>query len=364
MTHVIYRVVFICIKNNILLICLPAPSSHILQPLDIGVYCYVKRVWRKLLQQFYAETKFSNLSKERFSKLQAKLFSSSEVFTRTQIVTGFQNTSLFPLDISQIDQSKLQIANTFETPSSQPEPSSSQPPESMKEPPSLLAPGTTPSQPLLPESISTTSSISMCRIASASKSAPKSTRLQTTFNSVVTPAIQKEIQREVEKQLQSAQSLAAALQQMFCIQQVDTKKRKNVDLPRFEGECLNKPKILERLKGAESKKAAKQAKKQRKLGFNDEQQITQATIATPTTITAANQLKCKKCRNVLCEASSSQYMEWNQCENSKCEVWLCQTCISKRYVKGAEFYCTKKCRKSDNSTQPLVLLNNSTSSQE
>ena len=277
MTHVTYRVVLICIKNNILLICLPAHLSHILQPLDVGVYCHVKRVWRKLLQQFYAETKFSNLSKECFSQLQAKLFSSGEVFTHTQIVTGFQNTGLFPLDISKIDQSKLQIANTFETPSSQPEPSLSQPPESMKESPSLLASGTTPSQPQLSESISATSSNSICRIALASKSAPKSTRLQKTFNSVVTLAIQKEIQKEVEKQLESAESLAAALQQMFRIQHVDTKKQKNVDVPRFKGQCLNKPEILERLKGAESKKAAKQAKKQCKLSFNDEQQINQAT---------------------------------------------------------------------------------------
>ena len=152
----------------------------------------------------YFETKFRNLSKECFTQLQAKLFSSCEVYTRAQIVTGFQNTGLFTTDISKNDQSKLQIANTFETPPSQPEPLSSQPPESMKEPPSLLAP----SQPLLSESISTTSSISICRIASASKSALKSTRLETTFNSVITPVIQK----EVEKQLQSAQSLAAALQ--------------------------------------------------------------------------------------------------------------------------------------------------------
>ena len=143
MTHVTYRVVLICIENNILLICLPAHSSHILQPLDVGVYCHVKRVWRKLLQQFYAETKFSNLSKECFSYLQKKLFSSGEVFTRTQIVTMYQNTGLFPLDIHKIDQSKLQIANTFETPSSEPEPSSSQQPESMIVPSPNLAPGTT-----------------------------------------------------------------------------------------------------------------------------------------------------------------------------------------------------------------------------
>ena len=95
---------------------------------------------------------------------------------------------------------------------------------------------------------------------------------------------------------------------MFRIQHLDTKKRKNVDVPRFKGECLNKPEILQRLKGAENKKAAKQAKKQRTLSFNDKQQICQATTVTATTITAANQLKCKKCRKVLGEASSSQYM--------------------------------------------------------
>ena len=124
-THVTYRVVLICIENHVLLICLLAHSSHILQPLDVGVYSHVKRVWRILLQQFYAERKFRKLSKECFSQLQAKLFSSGEVFTRTRIVTGFQNTDLLPIDINKIDQPKLHIANMFETPSPQPEPSSS-----------------------------------------------------------------------------------------------------------------------------------------------------------------------------------------------------------------------------------------------
>ncbi|XP_065663070.1 uncharacterized protein LOC136085692 [Hydra vulgaris] len=104
----------------------------------------------------------------------------------------------------------------------------------------------------------------------------------------------KEIQKEVEKQLQSAKSLAEALQQMFRIQHIDRKKRKNVDVPRFEGECFNKPEILERLKDTESKKAAKQVKKQHKLSSNGEQQINQAT--SPTKILAANQFKRKKCQ--------------------------------------------------------------------
>nr|XP_047127680.1 THAP domain-containing protein 1-like [Hydra vulgaris] len=155
--------------------------------------------------------------------------------------------------------SKLQISNTFETLRSEPESSSSQQSESMIVPSLNLALETTLPQPLPSESTPTTSSISICHKTSAPKSSQKSPCLQITFNTAVTQAIQKEIQKEVAKQLQSAQSLGSALQQRFRIQHVHTKKRKNVDVPIFKEECLNKPEILERLKDAESKKAAKQA---------------------------------------------------------------------------------------------------------
>ena len=67
---------------------------------------YVKRDWRRLLTEFYTATYFNDLTKESFIKLQAKLFSSGDAFNRTQIIAGFQNTGLFPLDISKINQSK------------------------------------------------------------------------------------------------------------------------------------------------------------------------------------------------------------------------------------------------------------------
>ena len=53
-THVTLKVIEICQKNNVSLLCLPAHSSHILQPLDVGVYCHVKKVWRTILQEYYA----------------------------------------------------------------------------------------------------------------------------------------------------------------------------------------------------------------------------------------------------------------------------------------------------------------------
>ncbi|XP_065662690.1 uncharacterized protein LOC136085323 [Hydra vulgaris] len=41
--HIALEAVFLCKKLNIILICLPEHSSHILQPLDRGVYCHVKQ---------------------------------------------------------------------------------------------------------------------------------------------------------------------------------------------------------------------------------------------------------------------------------------------------------------------------------
>ncbi|XP_065658203.1 uncharacterized protein LOC136082711 [Hydra vulgaris] len=49
--------VLLCWENNIILICLPAHSSHILQPLDRGVYCHIKRVWKAVLTKYYKDTK-------------------------------------------------------------------------------------------------------------------------------------------------------------------------------------------------------------------------------------------------------------------------------------------------------------------
>jgi hypothetical protein len=44
--HKTFQAVEICLLNNIVLICLPTHSSHILQPLYVGVFCHVKKVWR------------------------------------------------------------------------------------------------------------------------------------------------------------------------------------------------------------------------------------------------------------------------------------------------------------------------------
>jgi hypothetical protein len=112
-THVTIKAVETCKNNNIRLICLPAHSSHILQPLDVGVYCHVKKTWKKIISDYYATTKCKNLDKENFPPLIKKLYENNDAFTRLHAIAGFENTGFYPLDKNNIDKNKLRIAQTF-----------------------------------------------------------------------------------------------------------------------------------------------------------------------------------------------------------------------------------------------------------
>jgi hypothetical protein len=115
-SHLSLSAIELCLNNNITMICLPAHSSHILQPLDVGVYGHVKKVWREILQQYYFDTNAQKLDKENFAPLLRKLHESSKAFTVLHAVAGFQNTGLYPINKSTIDQTKLSIAETFAAP--------------------------------------------------------------------------------------------------------------------------------------------------------------------------------------------------------------------------------------------------------
>ena len=112
-THITLQAIELCIKNQIRLICLSAHSSYILQPLDVGVYCHVKDVWRSILQEFCRSTGYQNLDKLNFPTLLKKLYSSPKYFTSSHAISGFKKTGLFPLNIANIDKKKLEIAQTF-----------------------------------------------------------------------------------------------------------------------------------------------------------------------------------------------------------------------------------------------------------
>ena len=77
-SHLSLTAIEVCIENNITMLCLPAHSSHILQPLDVGVYGHVKKEWRTILQDYYFNSRAEKLDKENFAPLLKKLYDSKK----------------------------------------------------------------------------------------------------------------------------------------------------------------------------------------------------------------------------------------------------------------------------------------------
>lgn len=85
-SHISMRTIDEALKNDIILLCLPAHSSHLLQPLDVGVFKTVKQVWRQELNNFYKNNKYKTVSKAIFPSLIKKVY--SEGFTPNNAKSG------------------------------------------------------------------------------------------------------------------------------------------------------------------------------------------------------------------------------------------------------------------------------------
>ena len=91
--------------RNIHLVCLPAHTSHILQPMDVGVYGPMKATWRKVLKQYNTSTRAANVTKEEFPSLLSQLWTQSVYLEH--ISAGFRACGLHPLNSGAIPQYKI-----------------------------------------------------------------------------------------------------------------------------------------------------------------------------------------------------------------------------------------------------------------
>ena len=84
-----------CKKNAIVCLCMPAHASHLLQPLDVGVFGLLKRAYRKLLEKRMIAGN-NHIDKEDFLSLYPP--ACAKVFTPDNICKGFAGAGLKPLD--------------------------------------------------------------------------------------------------------------------------------------------------------------------------------------------------------------------------------------------------------------------------
>ena len=78
---------------------MPAHTSHLLQPLDVGVFRPLKRAYRKLVKEMMMAGN-NHIDKEDFLYLYPTAHKA--VFTQQNICNGFAGAGLNPLNIDQV----------------------------------------------------------------------------------------------------------------------------------------------------------------------------------------------------------------------------------------------------------------------
>ena len=73
-SHVSLELIKLARDNNIHLLCLPHNNTHIMQPLDVGLFAVLKKHWRKILKEYQLQTKGGKECKETFPKLLTSLW--------------------------------------------------------------------------------------------------------------------------------------------------------------------------------------------------------------------------------------------------------------------------------------------------
>ena len=113
-SHISAGFIRYCIDNKIVLFLLPPHSSHLLQPLNVGVFGPVKAAMSLLLGKLYA-TEISRLQKIEWLENYIKAHSKSIV--ERNILGGWRGAGLFPLNSNRV----LRLISEAATPSPQPE---------------------------------------------------------------------------------------------------------------------------------------------------------------------------------------------------------------------------------------------------
>ena len=104
-THLSIKTAKLAILHDIHILCFPSHGTHILQPLDIYTFKYVKTQWRNLLWEYNKSSHNKSLDKADFVKLFAKLYNYSLLPARC--APAFAKAGIYPYDSLIIRREKL-----------------------------------------------------------------------------------------------------------------------------------------------------------------------------------------------------------------------------------------------------------------
>jgi hypothetical protein len=115
-SHILVDFQRYCKENKIVTLYIPAHSSHLLQPLDVGCFGPLKRAYSKEIKDLI-RVHISHITKIEFFAAFKNAFMAS--FSEANVRGGFRGTGLIPFDPETVI-SKLDVAPRTPTPTSPP----------------------------------------------------------------------------------------------------------------------------------------------------------------------------------------------------------------------------------------------------
>ena len=104
-SHISIECIELARENDLHLLCLPAHTSHILQPLDIGVFASFKKNYSKSCRQYMIANPGRVITTDALAGLMAKAW--PESFTPVNIMSGFKKCGVFPFNPGEVSDRML-----------------------------------------------------------------------------------------------------------------------------------------------------------------------------------------------------------------------------------------------------------------
>ncbi|KAK9976532.1 hypothetical protein ABG768_021737 [Culter alburnus] len=340
-THVSKDVIMYCRENTIEILCLPAHTTHILQPLDIAVFNPLKTAFSTMASRMGLVRGDLVVGKKQFSPLLKTIYPTA--VTAQNIKAGFRKAGIFPLsrgavDTTQVvrvlpsaDGSDATQSITPTTPSATP---SSAPVTPSATPSSApVTPSATPSsthatlthtsstQPT--DTTSATPSTTQTPCSSCNRVAPKNYLVaagiipESLANVLMSPALERK--EKVRRRIPLPARVITSDQYFNLLVEKEAEEKEKEEKKRKRKEEMEKKK--------EEKRQAQEAKRQKKQ-------------AAP--VTDDDGEHCALCRRVVPPGSGDEAIdEWVQCD--LCHLWFHLQCTGVEQVPDTAWLCHKCC---------------------
>ena len=110
-SHISIELIELARANDVCILCLPSHTTHLLQPLDVGVFKSFKTHFSKACVSYLSKHPGRVITNDMIASLVSTAYPNA--FTPNNIMSGFRKTGIFPLNLGVIDDKMLCPSKAF-----------------------------------------------------------------------------------------------------------------------------------------------------------------------------------------------------------------------------------------------------------